>query len=374
LACQDERQVFHENLFTRASYSLHVGIIGWLSTTSKPKGDSMNMIRVGRHPVWSIILAGGNGERLGPLIHRWLGHHKPKQYCAFIGTRSMLQHTLDRADRLTAPAHRVLICARTHQREAFLQQTGRPPGTVILQPANRGTVAGIFIPLMYVRARDPEAIVVIYPSDHFIYPEDRFLETVQRAIWTAEWLADRVVLLGASPSSPEPEYGWIRPGSSLAGTVGRSVRAVEAFHEKPALAEASAAWAGGALWNTMIMVAKAETVWRLGWRCFPELMPMFERIAAVIGSPQQKVVMDAVYQAMPPMDFSSDVLQKAPDQLAVIEMNGVIWSDWGKAERIVETLRQIGRQPAFPLEFAAADPDVGETGRELSGTRHVHYS
>jgi mannose-1-phosphate guanylyltransferase len=59
---------------------------------------------------------------------------------------------------------------------------------------------------------------------HFIYPEDRFLETVQRAIWTAEWLADRVVLLGASPSSPEPEYGWIRLGPSLAGTVGAVIK------------------------------------------------------------------------------------------------------------------------------------------------------
>ena len=277
----------------------------------------------------------------------------------------MLQHTLDRADRLTAPARRVMVCAREYRHEALLQLNGRPPGTLILQPAKRGTLAGIFLPLMYVRASDPEATVVIFPSDHFIYPEDSFLAVMQRAIWTAEWFADRVVLLGASPSGPEVEYGWIQPGQPLDGTVGRSVRAVQAFHEKPHLAEAYAAWTAGALWNTMIMVAKAETIWRLGWRCVPELMPMFERIAAVIGSPQQKAVIDAVYQAMPARDFSSHVLQRAPDQLAVIEMNGVTWSDWGKAERIVETLRRIGKQPAFPLEFVAADSNVGETGREL---------
>jgi len=325
----------------------------------------MNISRAACGRVWSIILAGGDGERLRPLIQRWLGCHKPKQYCAFIGTRSMLQHTLDRADLLTAPARRFMICAREYQHEALLQLNGRPPGTLILQPAKRGTLAGIFLPLMYVRASDPEATVVIYPSDHFIYPEDRFLDVLQRAIGTAEWLADRVVLLGATPSSSEPEYGWIRPGPSLDGTVGRSVRSIQAFMEKPSLTEAYSAWNAGALWNTMIMVAKAETIWRLGWRCVPELMPMFERIAAVIGSPQQKAVIDAVYQAMPARDFSSHVLQRAPDQLAVIEMNGVTWSDWGKAERIVETLRRIGKQPAFPLEFVAADSNVGETGREL---------
>ena len=325
----------------------------------------MNISRAACGRAWSIILAGGDGERLRPLIQRWLGCHKPKQYCAFIGTRSMLQHTLDRADRLTAPARRFMICAREHQHEVLLQLNGRPPGTVILQPAKRGTLAGIFLPLMYVRASDPEATVVIYPSDHFIYPEDRFLDVLQRAIGTAEWLADRVVLLGATPSSSEPEYGWIRPGPSLDGTVGRSVRSIQAFMEKPSLTEAYSAWNAGALWNTMIMVAKARAIWRLGWRCVPELMPMFERIAAVIGSPQQKAVIDAVYQAMPARDFSSHVLQRAPDQLAVIEMNGVTWSDWGKAERIVETLRRIGKQPAFPLEFVAADSNVGETGREL---------
>src|SRR5439155_10663656 len=131
----------------------------------------------------------------------------------------------------------------------------------------------------------------------------------------AEWLADRVVLVGASPSGPEVEYCWIQPGQPLDGTVGRSVRAVLAFYEKPAFAEASAAWTAGALWNTMITVAKAETIWRLGWRCVPGLMPMFERIAAVIASPQQKAVIDAVYQARPARDLSSRELQPAPGEL-----------------------------------------------------------
>src|SRR3989454_11877667 len=97
----------------------------------------MNISRAACGRVWSIILAGGDGERLRPLIQRWLGCHKPKQYCAFIGTRSMLQHTLDRADRLTAPVRRFMICAWEHRQEALLQLKGRPPGTVILQPAKR---------------------------------------------------------------------------------------------------------------------------------------------------------------------------------------------------------------------------------------------
>ncbi|MCA9422537.1 MAG: hypothetical protein KC592_16065, partial [Nitrospira sp.] len=61
------------------------------------------------HALWSMILAGGEGERTRPFIERWLGYPKPKQYCTFVGNRSMLQHTLDRADRLGAPHQKITV-------------------------------------------------------------------------------------------------------------------------------------------------------------------------------------------------------------------------------------------------------------------------
>lgn len=61
--------------------------------------------------VWSVILAGGEGERVRPLIERWLGRHKPKQYCTFVGSRSMFQHTVDRATRLTPSKRTVDVVA-----------------------------------------------------------------------------------------------------------------------------------------------------------------------------------------------------------------------------------------------------------------------
>jgi mannose-1-phosphate guanylyltransferase len=59
--------------------------------------------------------------------------------------------------------------------------------------------------------------------------------------------------------------------------------------------------------------------------------------------------LNAIYRDMPAKNFSSDLLQRVPEQLAVVELTGVLWSDWGKPERIAETLRRIDRQPAFPL-------------------------
>jgi mannose-1-phosphate guanylyltransferase len=129
--------------------------------------------------VWSIVLAGSEVERLGPLVQRWLGRSRPKQYCAFTGSRSLFQHTLGRADRLTAADHKMIVIARSHACEAWPQLGQRPSGTVILQPADRDTSAEIFLPVTYVAARDPQATVVIYPSDHFVYPEQHFLYSVQ---------------------------------------------------------------------------------------------------------------------------------------------------------------------------------------------------
>ncbi len=136
------------------------------------------------------------------------------------------------------------------------------------------------------------------------------------------------------------------------------MRAVEAFLEKPGLAEADAAMASGALWNTMVLAAKVEALWTLGWRCFPEMMPLFERLGEAVGTSQESAMLDSIYRVMPVRNFSSDLLQRAQDQISVIELTGILWSDWGKAERIAETLCRIGKRPAFPRECLAVDPTV----------------
>lgn len=300
--------------------------------------------------VWSIILAGGEGERMRPLIQRWLGCHKPKQYCTFVGSRSMFQHTVDRATGLTPPARTVAVVARGHRPDVQSQLTQQSVGTLLLQPENRDTAAGIFLPLTYVRARDPDATVVIYPSDHFVYPESRFLDVVRQAADVAESLSDQILLLGVLPDRLELEYGWILPGASVPVGAGNTpVQTVLAFLEKPSAAQADAALNAGALWNTFVMVSKVSTLWALGTKYFPDIIPLFERLERAIGSPEDGRVLNAIYEAMPKKNFSSDFLQRVPQHVAVMELTGVLWCDWGKPERIAETLRRIAKTPAFPM-------------------------
>ena len=303
--------------------------------------------------LWSIILARGEGRRTRPFIRRWLGMHKPKQYCAFAGTRSMLQHTVDRADALTSPDRRVIVTKEAHARRGWLQLRGRPSGRIVGQPSDRGTAPGIFLPLAYVRAKDPNAVMVVYPSDHFVYPEEHFVVSVSQAVAVAEQLPNQVILLGAPATRAEQDYGWIWPNRTLRREGGNYVMAVERFQEKPDPVVAQAALHAGALWNTLVFAAKAETLWKLGWLHMPEVMWRFEQIKDAIDLVVEKDLLASVYRTMPVRDFSHDLLRRTSNRIAVIEMTGVAWSDWGKPERIADSLRQLGIKPAFPAHCIA---------------------
>jgi len=323
-----------------------------------------NITRVERRPLWSIILAGGNGVRLRPLIRRWLNCDTPKQYCAFIGAKSMLQHTLDRAEHLSPQDKQITVITRPYLGMAQLQIGDRAGCGLIEQPSNRDTAAGIFLPLAHVMARDPDATVVIYPSDHFIYPERPFLEAVQSAAQVAEQMPDYLVLLGAQPDRAEREYGWIEPDAELDMGCRYKVRSIGSFVEKPSRTAAERCFAAGGLWNTMVIAAKLRALWQLGRRYFPALVALFDKLREAIGGPHEKQVLEDIYRDVPAFNFSSQLLARAMDRSVVVTLHSVLWCDWGSPERIVETLRRIGRQPAFPMKCLEPTGGVGRPAKD----------
>jgi len=306
--------------------------------------------RVADNRVWSIVLAGGDGERVKPFVHRWLGRPCPKQYCTFVGTRSMFEHTLNRAALIASTKRTVVVAARHHRSELRTQLFAHLTHRMIEQPVNRDTAAGLFLPISYVRTRDPQAMVVIQPSDHFVYPERRFVETVRQSVAAAEAMPDRLLLLGVQPDRLETEYGWIKPGAQLNVSSIPPIHTVSSFLEKPELAQADAALRAGGLWNTLVLTATVDALWKAGWACFPDLMVLFERLCTAWETPDEGNVLEDLYREMPQYNFSSHLLQQAPEHVAVMELRGLLWSDWGKPERIAESIRRIGKIPAFPMD------------------------
>jgi mannose-1-phosphate guanylyltransferase len=295
------------------------------------------------------VLAGGEGERTRAFIEERLGYARPKQYCAFTGSRSLFQHTVDRADALASPTCRVVVAAPEHRGYLREQLSGREGGEVLLQPRARGTGVGVFLGVTSVLARDPSATVVIYPSDHFVYPESAFLNVVRTAVRSAERFANGPVLLGVRPSGPEIDYGWILPSP---GPTDDPALRVEAFLEKPTRRAAEEALRKGGLWNTLIVASRAAALWELGWRTVPEIMPAFVRFREAVGAGGDDAALEEIYPGLPSRDFSADVLERASDRLRVLEMSGVWWNDWGRPERILETLRALERSAELPEPLA----------------------
>ncbi len=300
--------------------------------------------------LWTVVLAGGEGERLRPLTERWLGEHRPKQYCTFVGTRSMLQHTVDRAERLSGADRMLIVAADQHETPLAESLDDRYLGCVIMQPRNRDTAPGIFLPLAHIMARNPAATVVLLPSDHFVFPEQVFLQAVRRAAMVVAHLPEKVVLLGARPDSEETEYGWIAASEPVGQLGGCTIRKVAGFYEKPDAASVRRLVRAGGLWSTMVIVARCQTLWELGWDCLPDMMPHFEELRAHLGTDQEGQVMASIYARLPSLDFSDQLLQRVPESLLVMELKDVIWSDWGSERRIVASLNRLGKNPSFPRE------------------------
>jgi len=111
----------------------------------------------------------------------------------------------------------------------------------------------------------------------------------------------------------------------------------------------------GCLWNTMIMAVKVKTLWQLGKQYFPEMMRHFEVLRSALlndsdGERSEAALFD-IYAKLTPQNFSRGLLQRAVAQTVVMPMDDVEWDDWGRPERIIDSLARIGRRPTFSPEI-----------------------
>lgn len=295
-----------------------------------------------------IVLAGGDGRRLAPFIRQMRADDLPKQYANLSGSRSMLEHTFHRAEKLISPERLFTVVGRNHLNypEARRQLSGRPEGTIVVQPENKETAPGLLLPLMHLYKRYPTSRVAVFPSDHFIVEEDLFMAHVQRAFRIVEQDASGLVLLGVEPSAPEPEYGYILPRKKrreLSASGGACE--VSQFIEKPEVHVVPEIILQGGLWNTMVMVFKVDTLLNAVYKAAPQLHESFQKIGKAIGTSSAADIVESTYKAMWPVNLSTAVLEvisrQEPSPIWVLPVRDVRWSDWGSRCRIEDTLKVI---------------------------------
>jgi len=291
--------------------------------------------------VWGIVLAGGDGTRLQPLTRLLTGAPIPKQYCSITGGTSLLEETIARLGGLVPPDRTVAIVNRDHLPLARPQLRSLPSRNVLVQPRNRDTGPGVLLPALEVARRDPDATVAIFPSDHYIGDVGALRSAVRRAAAIADAHPTKIVLLGAEPEWADPGYGYILPGRRLTRT--DDVFAVRAFSEKPPLPLAERIVAAGALWNSFILVCRADALLAAA------RARRRDDVAALATASDR----DTLYATMTPWNFSTEILANVTARLVVLRA-AMAWSDWGTVDAIERTLTSLGRTP--PWRAATTSP------------------
>jgi mannose-1-phosphate guanylyltransferase len=306
--------------------------------------DPMNLA----HPdLWGLVLAGGEGKRLEAYVRQLPGASLPKQYMTFVGTRSMLEHTFDRAERVISRKRLLTIVSEHHLdwSDVGRQLASRAPDTVIVQPENKDTGVGLLLPLTYLHKRCPDAMVAVFPSDHFILEEERFLDYVRLAARAVQHDPRRIVLLAMEPQSAETEYGYIVPTDNNGHIDLCGCRHAAHFVEKPDLATARLLLATGALWNTMIMVFRVDSLLSQVAALYPGVASRFRALSRAIGTSAEKDKIDEIYRTLRPLNFSKDIVEKIAARgsgtISVLPVLQVTWSDWGSPQRLLAAKRSL---------------------------------
>ncbi|MGH8178125.1 MAG: sugar phosphate nucleotidyltransferase [Steroidobacter sp.] len=296
----------------------------------------------GQH-VWGLVLAGGDGSRLRALTTSPCGAVAPKQFCSLCGGQSLLEDAVDRAEQFTDQQRICTIVAQQHRQwwTGIERLNQLPAGNVIVQPRNRGTAIGVLYSLLHIVAKDSNARIVLLPADHYVRDEGALRESLHTALAHVEWDAERPVLLGLEPDETDLELGYILPGPPDP----LEARSVSRFIEKPGLADALDIIDAGGLWNTFIVAASAQSLINL---FLPRYAPLVMEMQVILsrgfaaGSPTAAwPAINDLYERLPYLDFSRDLLQGRESKLCVLPVPPCGWSDLGTPRRVGETLRRL---------------------------------
>jgi mannose-1-phosphate guanylyltransferase len=226
-----------------------------------------------------VILAGGSGTRFWPRSRR----ARAKQVLALDGERSMIQQTVERLKPLAGLDRTWVITNEYLAHEIADQLCGVPAEQIVSEPVARNTAPACGLAAFIIERQNPDAVLGIFPSDHVIADEPRFLKALQKGIALAA-AADNMVVLGIEPTRAETGYGYIETGDF---TPDDSALRVRRFTEKPNQLKAEEfVAAGNYYWNSGIFLWSARTLADAVREHLPETAPMLEKIASCFGAPE----------------------------------------------------------------------------------------
>ena len=269
---------------------------------------------------YCVIMAGGIGSRFWPRSNKRL----PKQFLDFLGSgRTLLQTTYDRFSKIIPSEHIFVVTNAGYGDIVSQQLPGLPPENILKEPANRNTAPAVAWAAYHLRALNPEACMVVTPTDQYILKEDEFAEAILRGLDYVSHV-NHLLTVGIRATYPETNYGYIQVDEELEGNIYR----VKSFTEKPELDFAEFFVESGEFyWNSGLFLWNVNSILKAIEHLLPELSAKLSAGEPAYGTPQERTFIEENFPACPNVSIDFGVMEKADN--VYVSLGDFGWSDLG---------------------------------------------
>lgn len=272
--------------------------------------------------LFCVIMAGGIGSRFWPLSRT----AKPKQFIDILGTgKTLIQQTYERMEKICPPQNIYVVTSLAFKSLVNEQLPQVAPERVLLEPKRRNTAPCIAYASHKINAINPNAIIIVAPSDHLIHKEDKFMEAIRNA---ADYASNNnaLVTLGIKPSRPETGYGYIQIKELI--NEHNNLYKVKTFTEKPHLELATIFYESGEFfWNSGIFVWSVGSIMSALSTFLPFVNALFADVVGSFNTPNEASEIETVYTECNNISIDYGIMEKAENVYVVCADFG--WSDLG---------------------------------------------
>jgi mannose-1-phosphate guanylyltransferase len=281
---------------------------------------------------YAVIMAGGGGTRLWPLSRQT----HPKQMLHLIGEQSLFQTSVRRLEGVFPPERICVVTVQKQAEELKRQCPEIPPENFFIEPMPRGTASVVGLAAIALQYRDPQAVMAILTSDHYMGNVGLFHKLLLAALEVAQ--EGHLVTLGITPNYPATGYGYIHMGDLLGRYNDLDVYRAVRFKEKPDEDQARDMLEGGDhVWNSGMFVWRTDKILDEFTRQMPELHTRLTAISRAWGTNEEGDVLHQVWPQIEPETIDYGIMENA-ENVSVIPATGLDWSDVGSWDSLFDVL------------------------------------
>ncbi|MGM0532308.1 MAG: mannose-1-phosphate guanylyltransferase [Bacteroidota bacterium] len=286
-----------------------------------------------KNNTFSVIMAGGTGTRFWPLSTK----KQPKQFLDILGTgRTLLQQTFDRLSKISPVQNIYIVTNEIYHALVKEQLPELSENQILLEPEKRNTAPCIAYANYKIEKINPNANIVVSPSDHLIQNEEQFLNILNKGLDFTE-KHDALLTLGIKPHRPETGYGYIQRENSQEVDGYKNLHKVKTFTEKPNYDLAKKFYESGEYyWNSGIFIWSLKSIMSSFAKHLPDINQLFKKGENIYNTPDESDFIANVYFKSKSISIDYGIMEKSENVYVLASNFG--WADlgtWGSLQEFL---------------------------------------